>query len=180
MTLKDRLDTYLTQEPEIADSAYVAPSAVMMGAVKIGPRASVWPLCVLRGDIHEIHIGEGSNVQDGTVIHLADDLGAYVGKYVTIGHQAMIHACTIEDECLIGMKATILDGAVIGKHSIVGAGALVTKNTRIPPGSMVMGMPAKVIRPLTEEEIAGLKPWAEKYCQVAQAHKKREQELRKS
>lgn len=173
--MKERLETYLTQQPEIDPTAYVAPSAVMMGAVKIGARASVWPQCVLRGDIHEIHIGEGSNVQDGSVLHLADEFGVYVGKYVTIGHQAMIHACTIEDECLIGMKATILDGAVIGKNSIIGAGALVTKNTRIPPGSMVMGMPAKVIRPLTEEEIKGLRPWAEKYCEVAQAHKAREQ-----
>lgn len=174
MTPEERLDKFLSREPEVDPSAYVAPSAVMMGSVKIGPKASVWPLCVLRGDIEEIEIGEGSNVQDGTIVHLADDLGVRVGKYVTIGHAAMIHACTIEDECLIGMKATVLDGAVIGKRSIVGAGAVVTKNMQVPPGSLVLGMPAKVVKQLSEEEQAGLKYWAEKYVIAAAAHKKRE------
>lgn len=175
MTLEDRLNTFLSREPEVDPSAYVAPSAVMMGSVKIGPKASVWPLCVLRGDIEDIEIGEGSNVQDGTVVHLADDLGVKVGKYVTIGHAAMIHACTIEDECLIGMKATVLDGAVIGRRSVVGAGAVVTKNMKVPPGSLVLGMPAKVVKQLTEEEQADLRHWAEKYVVVAAAHKRREQ-----
>lgn len=174
MNLQERLEKYLSREPEVDPSAYVAPSAVVIGSVKIGPRASIWPNCVLRGDIEDIIVGEGSNVQDGTVVHLADDLAARIGSYVTIGHMAMIHACTIEDECLIGMKATVLDGAVIGRRSIVGAGAVVTKNTIVPPGSLVLGIPAKVIRPLSEEEQADLKPWAEKYIQVAAAHKARE------
>jgi carbonic anhydrase/acetyltransferase-like protein (isoleucine patch superfamily) len=174
MTLEERLEKFLPCEPEIDPSAYVAPSAVMMGAVKIGPKASVWPLCVLRGDIEQIEIGEGSNVQDGTVVHLADDLGVKVGKYVTIGHAAMIHACTIEDECLIGMKATVLDGAVIGRRSIIGAGAVVTKNMQVPPGSLVLGMPAKIVKQLSEDEQAGLRHWAEKYVVVAAAHKQRE------
>ena len=175
MTLEERLNTYLSRVPEVDPSAYVAPSAVVMGSVKIGPKASIWPTCVLRGDIENIEIGEGSNVQDGTVVHLADDLSAIVGKYVTIGHMAMIHACTIEDECLIGMKATVLDGAVIGRRSIVGAGAVVTKNTIVPPGSLVLGMPAKVVKQLTEEEQAGLRDWAEKYVTVAAAHKARDE-----
>ncbi|NDV62462.1 gamma carbonic anhydrase family protein [Puniceicoccales bacterium CK1056] len=174
MTPQERLDKFLSRQPEVDPSAYVASSVVMMGAVKIGPRASVWPLCVLRGDIEEIEIGEGSNVQDGTIVHLADDLGVKIGKYVTIGHAAMIHACTIEDECLIGMKATVLDGAVIGKRSIVGAGAVVTKNMQVPPGSLVLGMPAKVIKQLSEEEQEGLKYWADKYVIAAEAHKKRD------
>ena len=174
MTLEERLEKYLSRTPEIDDSAYVAPSAVIMGSVKIGPKASVWPTVVLRGDIEDIEIGEGSNVQDGCVVHLADDLSAKIGKYVTVGHMAMIHACTIEDECLIGMKATVLDGAVIGRRSIVGAGAVVTKNTHVPPGSLVLGMPAKVVKQLSEEEQATLKPWAEKYIIVAAAHKARE------
>jgi carbonic anhydrase/acetyltransferase-like protein (isoleucine patch superfamily) len=178
MTLEERLEKFLPCEPEVDPSAYVAPSAVMMGSVKIGPKASVWPLCVLRGDIENIEIGEGSNVQDGTVVHLADDLGVKVGKYVTIGHAAMIHACTIEDECLIGMKATVLDGAVIGKRSVVGAGAVVTKNMQVPPGSLVLGMPAKVVKQLSEEEQADLRHWAEKYVVVAAAHKRREQAAR--
>lgn len=173
MTIEDRLEKFLSQEPEIDPSAYVAPSAVMMGAVRIGPKASVWPLCVLRGDIEAIEIGEGSNVQDGTIVHLADDLGVKVGKYVTIGHAAMIHACTIEDECLIGMKATVLDGAVIGRRSVVGAGAVVTKNMQVPPGSLVLGMPAKIVKTLSEAEQADLRHWAEKYVAVAAAHKAR-------
>ena len=175
MTIEERLQTFLTHTPEIDPSAYVAPSAVIMGSVKIGALASVWPTCVLRGDIEDIIVGEGSNIQDGTVVHLADDLAARIGNYVTVGHMAMIHACTIEDECLIGMKATVLDGAVIGRRSIVGAGAVVTKNTIVPPGSLVLGMPAKVVRGLSEEEQAGLKQWAEKYIKVAAAHKAREQ-----
>lgn len=174
MTLEERLQTYLTQEPSIDASAYVAPSAVVMGAVSLGPKASVWPMSVLRGDIERIVIGEGSNVQDGTIIHLADDLGVHVGNYVTIGHAAMIHACTIEDECLIGMKATVLDGAVIGKRSVVGAGAVVTKNMQVPPGSLVLGMPAKVIKPLSAAEQADLRHWAEKYVEVAAFHKRHE------
>ena len=173
MTLEERLDTFLTREPEIDSSAYVAASADVMGAVRIGPKASVWHQCVLRGDIESIEIGEGSNVQDGTVIHLADDLGVKVGRYVTIGHAAMIHACTIEDECLIGMKATILDGAVIGRRSIIGAGAVVTKDSIIPPGSLVLGMPGKVIKQLSDEEQADLRHWAEKYVIVAAKHKRR-------
>jgi carbonic anhydrase/acetyltransferase-like protein (isoleucine patch superfamily) len=177
MTIEERLDTFLSQEPQVHPSAYVAPSVVMMGAVKIGPQASVWPLCVLRGDIEAIEIGEGSNVQDGTIVHLADDLSVKVGKYVTIGHAAMIHACTIEDECLIGMKATVLDGAVVGKRSIVGAGAVVTKNMQIPPGSLVLGMPAKVVKTLSEEEQEDLKHWADKYVVTAKVHKAREAAL---
>jgi len=174
MTIEERLEKFLSREPEIDPSAYVAPSAIMMGAVKIGPKASIWPTCVLRGDIEEIEIGEGSNVQDGTIVHLADDLAVRVGKYVTIGHSAMIHACTIEDECLIGMKATVLDGAVIGRRSIVGAGAVVTKNTQVPPGSLVLGMPAKVVKTLSQEEQEDLIHWAEKYVVAGAAHKARE------
>ena len=178
MTLEERLEKFLGRTPQIDSTAYVAPSAVVMGSVRIGPRASVWPNVVLRGDIEDIIIGEGSNVQDGTVVHLADDLAARIGSHVTIGHMAMIHACTIEDECLIGMKATVLDGAVIGRRSIVGAGAVVTKNMQVPPGSLVLGMPAKVVKSLSEEEQAGLRTWAEKYVTVAAAHKARDEAAR--
>ena len=120
----------------------------------VGPKASVWPCAVLRGDIAPIEVGEGTNIQDGAVVHVADGLPAKVGARVTVGHLAMIHACTIGDECLIGMHATILDGAVIGARSIVGANSLVTKGTQVPPGSLVMGSPAKVVRALTAEEQA--------------------------
>jgi gamma-carbonic anhydrase len=132
--------------------------------------SSVFYGAVLRGDIETISIGEGSNIQDGVIIHLADDLPAVVGNFCTVGHGAIIHACTVEDSCLIGMRATVLDGAVIGSESLVAAGALVTPGTHIPPGSMVMGAPAKVKRPLTPDERAGLKLWAVKYIAVARAH----------
>lgn len=171
MTLEERFARYLHATPDIHPEAYVAPSAVIIGAVKLHAKASVWPCSVLRGDINSIEIGEGSNVQDGSIVHLADDLGVVVGKYVTVGHGVILHACTVEDECLIGMGATILDGAVIGHHSIIGAGALVTKNTIVPPGSLVLGSPAKVVRQLSAEEQAGLREWAEKYVAVSAAHK---------
>jgi len=173
MTFEERLRHYLDQQPDIDDSAYVAPSAIVIGAVRLGPKSSVWPTSVLRGDIQSIEIGEGSNVQDGTIIHLADDYGVKVGNYVTIGHKAMIHACTIEDECLIGMSATILDGAVIGRRSIVGAGAVVTKGMQVPPGSLVLGMPAKIVKALSLEEQSELRAWAEKYVKVAAGFKSR-------
>ena len=171
MTTEQRLETYFNQSPQIDDSAYVASDAVILGAVTLGPQASVWHNCVLRGDINRIDIGEGSNVQDGSVVHLANDYGVTVGKYATIGHMAMIHACSIGDECLIGMHATILDGAVIGAQSIVGAGA---KGTQVPAGSLVLGAPAKVVRALSDEERAGLKAMADKYVIVSRAHKQRQ------
>lgn len=175
MNLEERLSYYLDQNPQIDGSAYVASDAVILGAVTIGRNASVWHGCVLRADINSIEIGEGSNVQDGTMIHLADDFGVTVGKFVTIGHKAMVHACTIGDECLIGMHSTILDGAVIGGQSIVGAGALVTKGTIVPAGSLVLGSPAKVVRSLNHEERAALKDMAVKYIIVAREHKVRKQ-----
>ena len=172
MDIEERLHKFLSCTPRVDPSAYIAEGAIVIGAVTIGPHASVWHNCVLRGDIERIRVGEGSNIQDGAVIHLADDIGVSIGKYVTVGHLAMVHACTIEDECLIGMKATILDGAVIGRRSIVGAGAVVTKNTVIPPGSLVLGTPAKVVKALSEAEQSGLREWADKYVKVAAFHKR--------
>jgi len=115
-------------------------------------------------------VGEGSNIQDNAVVHLADDGDAVIGAWCTVGHAAIVHACTIEDECLIGMGATVLDGARIGARSLVGANALVPQRFSCPPGSMVYGAPARVVRPLTTEEQAGLRRWAEKYVVVATAH----------
>ena len=154
-----------------SDSFWIAPDANVIGDVQMGEDSSVWFNATLRGDNEPIIIGEGSNIQDGSVVHLADDFGVSIGKYVTVGHSAGIHACTIQDECLIGINATILDGAIIGKQSIIGANALVTKGTQIPEGSLVLGSPAKIVRPLTEEERLLIKPWAEKYIITAQFHK---------
>ena len=153
----------LAKGPSVHSSAFVHSKAVVIGNVTVGAKASVWPCAVLRGDIAPITIGEGTNIQDGAVVHVADGLPAVIGQRVTVGHLAMIHACTIGDECLIGMGATILDGAEIGAQSIVGANALVTGGTKVPPGSLVLGSPAKVVRALKPEERAGLKHWAEKY-----------------
>jgi carbonic anhydrase/acetyltransferase-like protein (isoleucine patch superfamily) len=138
--------------------------------VRLGKDSSVFYGAVLRGDIESIHIGEATNVQDGCIIHLADDLGARVGAWCTIGHAAIIHACTVGDECLVGMKAVILDGAEIGDQCLIAAGALVTQRMKIPPRSMVMGTPAKVVRSLNEAEIVALRQSAEKYKIVAVAH----------
>jgi gamma-carbonic anhydrase len=158
----------------VTEAAFVAPNATVIGNVTLGPLSSVWYGAVLGGDIHSIEIGEGSNVQDLAVVHLADDYGVKVGKYTTIGHSAIIHACTIGDECLIGMGATILDGAVIGDHCIVGANSLVTQRFVAPAGSMILGSPAKVVRQLKEAELLGLRAWAEKYVEVAKAHAARQ------
>jgi carbonic anhydrase/acetyltransferase-like protein (isoleucine patch superfamily) len=170
MDIKERLARHLGKTPITAGAAFVAPNATVLGDVRLGALSSVWYGCVLRGDINSIEIGEGTNVQDLTMVHLADDFGVKVGRYTTIGHGAIIHACTIGDECLIGMGATILDGAVIGDHCIVGANSLVTQRFVAPPGSMVLGSPAKVVRQLREAELLGLRAWAEKYIEVARAH----------
>jgi gamma-carbonic anhydrase len=170
--LSRELTRNLSVGPTLHDSAYVHAKAVIIGNVTIGARASVWPCAVLRGDIAPIEVGEGSNIQDGAVVHVADGLPAKVGARVTVGHLAMIHACVIGDECLIGMHATILDGAVIGARSIVVANSLVTKGTHVPPGSLVMGSPAKVVRALTADEQAALPGWAEKYVKVAAHHRR--------
>ena len=170
MTLEERLATHLGKKPDTARAIWVAANATVIGDVTLGPQTSVFYGAVLRGDIARIIVGEGTNIQDNAVVHLADDLDAVIGAWCTIGHSAIVHACTIEDECLIGMSATILDGARIGARSIVGAGTVVTPRTIIPPGSMVLGAPGKVVRSLSEEEQRGLKKWAEKYTIVSAAH----------
>jgi carbonic anhydrase/acetyltransferase-like protein (isoleucine patch superfamily) len=170
MDIKQRLARHLGKKPDTAKAAFVAGNATVLGDVTLGVHSSVWYGCVLRGDINSIAIGEGTNIQDLTMVHLADDHGVKVGRYCTVGHGAIIHACEIGDECLIGMGATILDGAKIGNHCIVGANSLVTQRFVAPPGSMILGSPAKVVRPLTETELLGLRAWAEKYIVVAKAH----------
>jgi carbonic anhydrase/acetyltransferase-like protein (isoleucine patch superfamily) len=173
MTIEERLEKFLSQNPKIADDAVVLPGAVLVGDITLGPKASVFPGAVLRADIERIVIGEGTNVQDGVVIHLADDLPCIIGNYVTIGHKAMVHACTIGDGCLIGMSSTILDGAVIGAGSIVAAGAVVPPRTVVPPNSIVMGIPARDPKPLKPDQIGAGRRMAEKYTVVSAALKKK-------
>lgn len=161
------IESYGSYEPQIHDSAFIASSADLIGRVSIGEEASVWYNTTLRGDINEIAVGPKSNVQDNACVHLADDYGAHIGELVTIGHSAIIHACTIKDEVLVGMGACILDGAVIGERSIIGAQTLVTGGMEIPPGSLVLGSPGKVVKTLSLDDQRDIKKWAEKYVRVS-------------
>lgn len=138
--------------PDAHSSALIVPGAVVLGAAVLGAESSVWYGAVIRADINKIIIGAQSNVQDNSVLHVSDDYACIVGERVTIGHRAVVHACTVHDEVLVGMGAIILDGAEIGARSIIAAGALVTKGMKVPEGSLVIGSPAKVVRPLTLDE----------------------------
>ena len=158
--------------PTLADSAWVADSAQVMGNVHLHEDSSVWFGAVLRGDTETITVGQGSNVQDGTVMHADVGFPLVVGERVTIGHQVMLHGCTIGDESLIGIGATVLNGARIGKNCLVGARALVTEGKEFPDGSMILGSPAKVVRQLTPEQIEGLRRSAAHYVENAQRYRK--------
>jgi carbonic anhydrase/acetyltransferase-like protein (isoleucine patch superfamily) len=167
------IENFLDYSPQIHQSAFVAASADVIGRVTLHEETSIWYHATLRGDINEIVIGPRSNIQDNAVIHLADDYGCYVGALVTVGHSAILHACTVKDEVLVGMGAIVLDGAVIGERSIIGAGALVTGGTVIPPGSLVLGSPARVVRTLSPDEQANVKYWAEKYVKGSRRYLQR-------
>jgi len=162
-----QLDIFLRKKPTFGRNVYVAQGAVVVGDVTIGDHSSVWYNAILRGDINRIVVGHHTNVQDNAVVHLADDYPCLLGNYVTVGHSAIVHACTVADEVLIGMGAVILDGAVIGAQTLIGAQALVTQRTEIPPGSLVLGSPAKVVRALATEELRALRISAEKYAENA-------------
>jgi len=157
--------------PKLAKNAWIADGASVIGRVEMGEDSAVWFGCVVRGDVHHITIGDRTNIQDLSMIHVThhkrDDMSdgnpTIIGNDVTVGHRVMLHGCSIEDACLIGMSATILDGAVIGKESIVGAGSLVTKNKKFPPRSLIMGSPAKVVRELTNDEVVELYASARRY-----------------
>jgi gamma-carbonic anhydrase len=153
--------------PDIAKAAFVAWNAEVLGHVELGEGSSVWYGAVLRGDIATIRVGAKSNVQDQAVLHVDEGKDCVLGDSVTIGHGAIVHACEIGDRCLIGMGAVILNRAVIGEDSIVGAGALVTQDKVFPPRSMILGSPAKLIRELSDEEVASLGPHAESYVDLA-------------
>ncbi len=153
--------------PQVHASAWIADSAQVMGHVTLGADASVWFGCVLRGDTESMTIGEGSNIQDLTVMHADLGLPLTVGRNVTVGHKVMLHGCTIGDESLIGIGAVVLNGAKIGKNCLVGAGSLVTEGKEFPDGSMIMGTPARVVRQLTPEQIEGIRQSAQHYIDNA-------------
>lgn len=170
MTFDEQITRHLGQTPRIAPSAFIAPGVFLAGDVTVGENVSIWPGCSLRGDIAPISIGAHSNVQDGSVVHVADNLPARIGEWVTVGHKALVHACQVGNEVLVGMGAIILDGAKIGDRCIIGANTTVTMHMEIPPGSLVLGSPAKIKKTLTPEEQAGIRVWAERYVTVSRAY----------
>jgi carbonic anhydrase/acetyltransferase-like protein (isoleucine patch superfamily) len=173
---------YRNKYPRIAPDAFIAETAVIIGDVEIGPRANIWFGCVLRGDTNSIRVGAGTNIQDGTIIHGNDvpegvdpDAPGYhttIGANITVGHMAMLHACTLEDGCFIGMRSAVIDGAVVESHAMVAAGAMVTPFKRVRSGELWAGSPAKLMRPLTAEEIAGFADSAEHYCRLGESHRR--------
>ena len=154
--------------PKIHETAFVAHNAVIIGDVEIGEQASIWFGSVLRGDVNYIRIGDRTNIQDGTIIHVSSkDHPTILEDNITVGHRVTLHGCYVESECLIGIGSILLDGVRIGKNSLVAAGRLVTPNTNIPPGSLVMGSPARIKRSLTTDEIAGLKTSWQNYVELS-------------
>ena len=165
------LHEYKGKWPKLGEGVYIAEGAQIVGDVEIGDHASIWYNCVIRGDVHYIRIGKYTNIQDGSIGHVQKDLYPLIlHNHVTVGHGVMMHGCTIESHCLIGMRATILNNVVIGAHSIVGAGALVTEHTVIPPRSLVLGMPAKVKRQLSDEEVANIDQFAQRYYEYKETY----------
>jgi carbonic anhydrase/acetyltransferase-like protein (isoleucine patch superfamily) len=170
ISLENHLNKVLAARPKLGKAVFIAKGAVVIGDVTLGNFSSVWFNAVLRGDVNQIVVGHHTNIQDSCVLHLADEIPCILGNYVTVGHSAILHACTIGDEVLVGMGATILDGAQIGKQSLIGARALVTPRTKIPAGSLVLGAPAKVVRALTPTERKELKGFAETYVSLSASY----------
>jgi carbonic anhydrase/acetyltransferase-like protein (isoleucine patch superfamily) len=157
-------------QPHIHPETFIFETTVIIGRVELARGVSVWPGCVLRGDVERIAVGEDTNLQDGVLVHVNHDMPAVIGRGTTVGHGAIIHGCRIGDNCLVGMGATILDGAVVESDCIIGAGALVTKSTVIPRGSLVLGVPGRVTRQLTAAEIEKNRRSAEEYVLLAQTY----------
>lgn len=158
------------QRPRIADDAFVAPTATIIGDVHLHEESSVWFGAVLRGDIERITVGRGSNIQDGSVCHTDPTNPCTLGQYVTVGHMATLHGCSVGDNSLIGIGATLMNGSVVGKECIVGAHALVTEGKKFPDGVVIMGAPAKVVRDLTDEDRSRLRANADRYVQRARRY----------
>ncbi|HLV00863.1 MAG TPA: gamma carbonic anhydrase family protein [Acidobacteriota bacterium] len=163
---------FLDSTPSYDDSNFIAPSAEVIGNVTLGPKASIWFNATVRGDVNWIRIGECSNIQDNAVVHVTKGSApVQIGRYVTVGHSAIVHGCTIEDLVLVGMGSIILDHAVIGTETIIGAGSLVTSRVEIPPRSLVLGRPAKVVRDLSADEIQSIRGFAENYLKYSSIYR---------
>lgn len=165
--------THRGKAPKIAVSAYIDPSAVVIGEVEIGERASVWPNVTIRGDVNLMHIGRETNIQDNSVLHSDDGFPLTIGDRVTAGHAVVLHGCTIEDDVVIGIGATVLNGAKVGKGAVIAAGSLVTEGMEVPPDTLVMGVPAKPRRTVNETE-------QKRFREGCQHYVERGQELLKS
>lgn len=164
--------TYGGVTPSLHESVFIADGAIILGDVSIGADSSVWFNCVLRGDVHEIRIGERTNIQDLTMCHTTyNKHPLHIGNNVTVGHKAMLHGCTIEDAVLVGMSATILDGAIVGHHSLIAAGTVVLEGFSVPPGSLVAGVPGKIIRDLKPHEIEKLEQSAQNYIDYVASYR---------
>lgn len=159
------------RSPKIHATAFIHDASEVIGRVSIAAKASVWPGSVLRGDVDAVFLGEASNLQDNCVVHCREGLPAVIGKGVTVGHGAIVHGARVGDLCLVGMGAIVME-AVIGRECVIGAGAMIPKGMRIPPRSLVLGMPAKVVRPLKPEELAMLRRSRDSYVRLAAAHRK--------
>jgi carbonic anhydrase/acetyltransferase-like protein (isoleucine patch superfamily) len=173
MSSDDRISRHLDAVPRIPPSCFIAGNATVLGDVTLGEECSVWYQAVLRGDINRISFGPRSNIQDGAIVHLADEYGVEAGELVTVGHKAILHACKIGNEVLVGMGAIVLDGAVIGSRCIIGAGALVTGGKHFPDGSLIVGAHAKVARALSLEVQAGIRTWADRYVHLSREYLRR-------
>src|SRR5579862_1869852 len=163
--------TFRGTTPSIAVSAYVDPSAVVIGDVRVGVRSSIWPNVTIRGDVDHIEIGAESSIQDGTVLHCDAGVPLTIGDRVTVGHLAMLHGCTVEDDALIGIGAIVLNGARIGKGAVVAAGSLVPEGAEVPAGMLALGVPAKPKRPVTPEEQLRFAEGVKSYVKNAAAYK---------
>lgn len=157
--------------PQVSPDAYVAENVVMTGDITVAPDANLWFGVVMRGDMSTITVGAGTNIQDNAVVHVDTDTPTSIGENVTIGHLCLIHGCTIKDNVLVGMTSTIMNRAVINKNTIIGAGSLVTEGKEFPEGVLIMGRPAKVVRELTEAEIAGIQASAKGYIEKSKVYK---------
>jgi len=159
--------------PRTDQNIFIAENALLIGDVRVGENSSIWYNVVIRADVNWVEIGRGTNIQDGVIIHVETaSYPTFIGDYVTIGHRAVIHGCVIKDFSLIGIGAIVMNGAEVGPFSIVGAGALLTENTKIPPGTLALGVPAKVKRDLTEQEINALKISSQRYIELSKMHLK--------
>jgi carbonic anhydrase/acetyltransferase-like protein (isoleucine patch superfamily) len=165
------LHEYKGKWPRLGERVYVADGAQIIGDVEIGDHSSVWYNCVIRGDVDVVRIGRHTNIQDGSVAHvMKNECPLILRDYITVGHGAMLHGCIVESHCLIGMRATLLNNVVVGEYSIVGAGALITEGTKIPPRSLVLGIPGKVKRPITDEEATSIDEYARRYHEYKETY----------